>query len=73
MHQYLVYELPVWSITYVPLDAEQHKNGKYKDNDLHFINELVAQDNRILKLFVANPDEVFVLGAEGQMGLFRYG
>ena len=72
IHKYLVYELPVWSITYVPLDAQQYQNGKYRDQDLHFINELVAQDNRILMLFVANEEEVFIHGAKGQMGLFRY-
>lgn len=35
----------------------------------YFINELVAINNRILRLFGNNDDEVFVLGG-GQLSLF---
>ncbi|MBE0560621.1 MAG: hypothetical protein IH622_07335 [Ochrobactrum anthropi] len=47
-----------FTIVYVPSD----RASKYRDTDLCWINECGAVGNRILKLFEANTDEVFVLG-----------
>jgi hypothetical protein len=46
-----------FTIVYVPPD----RAAKYRDTDRHWINECVAVGNRILKLFEANTDEVFVV------------
>lgn len=46
-----------FTIVYVPSD----RASKYRDTDLCWINECVAVGNRILKLFEADTDEVFVL------------
>lgn len=46
-----------FTIVYVPPD----RVGEYRDTDRHWINECVAVGNRILKLFEANTDEVFVV------------
>ncbi|CCV16368.1 hypothetical protein [Mesorhizobium sp. STM 4661] len=43
-------------IIYVPAD----RAAKYRDSDLHWINECVAVGDLILMLFEANTDEVFV-------------
>lgn len=48
--------LPHFTIIYVPAD----RAAKYRDSDLHWINECVAVGDRILMLFEANTDEVFV-------------
>jgi len=62
-----------YSITYVDVDAPANKDGSYRENHHRYINELVAQNNRILKLYEANTDEVFIIGkAAGQMDLFRF-
>lgn len=46
-----------FTIVYVPSDrAEQHREA-----DRHWINECVAVAHRILMLFEANADEVFVV------------
>lgn len=55
--KHLVYGLPTYSICFV--DIEKY-GKKYRDYDYHYLSELVAQDNRILQLFVANKEEVFV-------------
>jgi hypothetical protein len=47
-----------FTIVYVPPD----RVTKYRDTDLCWINECVAVGNRIVKLFEANTDEVFVVG-----------
>ncbi|MBX3583253.1 MAG: hypothetical protein KF810_15290 [Rhizobiaceae bacterium] len=47
-----------FTIVYVPPDRAQ----KYRDSDRHWINECVAVGDRILMLFEANCDEVFVVG-----------
>ncbi len=47
-----------FTIVYVPPD----RGAKHRDTDLSWVNECVAVGNRILKLFEANTDEVFVLG-----------
>lgn len=47
-----------FTIVYVPPD----RASKYRNTDRCWINECVAVGNRILKLFEANTDEVFVLG-----------
>ncbi len=47
-----------FTIVYVPSD----RASKYRDSDRSWINECVAIGNRILKLFEANTDEVFVVG-----------
>jgi hypothetical protein len=49
--------LSYFTIVYVPPD----RAAKYRDSNLHWINECVAVGNRILKLFEANTDEVFVV------------
>ncbi len=46
-----------FTIVYVPSD----RASKYRHSDRHWINECVAVGNRILKLFEANTDEVFVV------------
>lgn len=53
--------LPVYSITYTPLDAKRTKDGKPAKAALCWINELVAQNGKILKLFSNSSDEVFVI------------
>lgn len=47
-----------FTIVYVPPDRAE----KYRDTDRHWINECVAVGDRILMLFEANADEVFVVG-----------
>lgn len=47
-----------FTIVYVPPD----RTSKYRDTDRCWINECVAIGDRILKLFEANTDEVFVVG-----------
>lgn len=59
--RYLVYGLPTYTIIYVPLDAQPNKDGSYRDTVLRWINECVAQDGKILKLFEGNSDEVQVV------------
>jgi hypothetical protein len=54
-------ELISWSIVYVRPEAPQTKSGKFHERDYCYINELVAVGNRILKLYEANDDEVFVI------------
>lgn len=51
-----------WTITYVLKSAKQTKDGRFYDKD-HFcyLGEFVAVGSRVLKLYEANPDEVFVL------------
>ncbi|MGE0653333.1 MAG: hypothetical protein AB7P12_16555, partial [Alphaproteobacteria bacterium] len=46
-----------FTIVYVPPDRAQ----KYRETDRHWINECVAVGDRILMLFEANTDEVFVV------------
>ena len=48
--------LPHFTIVYVPDRA-----AKFRESDRHWINECVAVDDRILMLFEANTDEVFVV------------
>lgn len=58
--EYSVYGLPTFSITYCTPDSVCLK-GNYKDDEFMGINELVAQDGRILHLFEANKDEVLMI------------
>jgi hypothetical protein len=58
---YEVYGLTTFSIVYVP----KEKINKYRKSDYHYINELVAMDNRVLKLFEVNTDEVFLVKKKG--------
>jgi hypothetical protein len=46
-----------FTIVYVPPD----RVTKVRDSDRHRINECVAVDDRVLMLFEANTDEVFVV------------
>lgn len=46
-----------FTIVYVPPE----RAAKYRDTDRHWINECVAVGDRILMLFEANEDEVFVV------------
>ncbi|MGE0232442.1 MAG: hypothetical protein AB7O39_17215 [Flavobacteriaceae bacterium] len=46
-----------FTIVYVP----SNRAAKYRDSDRHWINECVAVGDRILMLFEANADEVFVV------------
>ena len=48
-----------FTIVYVPPD----RASKYRDSDRSWINECVAVGDRILKLFEANTDEVFVVSS----------
>ena len=54
--KYTVYGLPVYTITFVNVFEKTEKREV-----LGWINECVAQDGRILRLFEANNDEVFVV------------
>lgn len=47
--------LPYFTIVYVP-----DRTVKLRESDRHWINECVAVGDRILMLFEANTDEVFV-------------
>ena len=58
---YHAYGLTVWGITYYKTESERTKTGKIKGADMCWLNELVAQDGRILKLFEPNEDEVTVV------------
>ncbi len=49
-----------YSLTYVLVADYVAGKTKYHESKYHFLNELVAVDGRILKLFKANTDEVFV-------------
>ena len=57
--RYEVHGLPCYSIIYVPLDAKPFSNGRYRENDYCYLNELVAQDGRILHLYKTDESEVF--------------
>lgn len=46
-----------FTVVYVPPD----RATKYRDSDRYWINECVAVGDRILMLFEANTDEVFVV------------
>lgn len=46
-----------YTVIYVPSDSA----ATYRNADRHWINECVAMDGRILMLFEANTDEVFVV------------
>ena len=53
----------VYSLILSEPNAPRNKNGKLpKDYSYSFINEIVAQDGRLLMLFEANEDEVIVVG-----------
>ena len=45
-----------YTIIYVPPD----RYGVHSERDFHWLNEIVAVGGRLLKLFEANPDEVFI-------------
>lgn len=51
-------EYPHFTIVYVP----PHRYGRHAQRDLCWLNECVAVRGRILKLFEANTDEVFIEG-----------
>jgi cysteine synthase len=59
--EYTVYGLPVYTITFVDVEAKPFLDGHYARTALNWINECVAQDDRILMLFEANDDEVFIV------------
>lgn len=48
---------PHFTIVYVPPD----RFGRHRESDLHWINECVAVDGRILMLFENNDDEIVVV------------
>lgn len=49
-----------WTIVFVPPGARQNKSGTFPSTEHRWINEAVAYDGRILMLFEANKDEVFM-------------
>lgn len=53
-------EVVEWSLIYVGKDAVPNKDGTYRESNHCYLNELVAVGDRILHLFEANEDEVFV-------------
>ncbi len=59
VYRYEVCGLPAYSIKYVDPDGKHKKNGRY--GRLKSVNELVAQDGRILGLFYNNKAEVLVV------------
>ena len=60
------YGLPTWSLTLVPMGAKLNEKGDARENDKSWINELVAQDGRILHFFELNKHEVFIVDAKGK-------
>jgi hypothetical protein len=70
-HEY--YGLSTYSIIIVDPEIEPNQYGEYRESDEGYINEMVAQDNRILMLFESNKDEIFVVkkhSLAGQQSLF---
>jgi hypothetical protein len=61
VRRFEVYGLPEYSLTLVDLEAKPNKYGEYKENDLRWINECVAQDGRVLMLFEANDEEILLV------------
>jgi len=53
--------IPSWSLVVIDPKTKPFKNGRYKENDYSYINELVAQDGKIHGLFYANGEEVNIL------------
>jgi hypothetical protein len=56
-----------FTIVYVPPD----RAAKHRDADRHWINECVSAGDRILKLFEANTDEVFIVDRARTAGPLR--
>lgn len=50
-----------WSLIYVPEGCRQTKAGRFFESDYCYINELVAWEGRIKKLFADDEDEVFLV------------
>lgn len=61
VRRFLVYGLPTFSLTLVDEDVKPNRYGEYREDNCGWINDCVAQDGRILRLFEANDDEVFVV------------
>lgn len=57
-------ELTCWTIVFVYDGKKIFKNGKFRETDKGWLNELVAYQGRLLHLFENNDDEVFVIGPE---------
>ena len=53
--------IPSSSLVVIDPKTKPFKNGRYKENDYSYINELVAQDGKIHGLFYANGEEVNIL------------
>jgi hypothetical protein len=60
--------LRCWSINYIEKDRDRGPDIRHHPSATCYINELVAVGGRLLKLFEANPDEVFVVARDGQAG-----
>jgi hypothetical protein len=56
--------IPAWGIIGVDPKTKPFKNGNYKENDFHYINDLVSQDGKIHGLFCVSDEEVNVLKKE---------
>lgn len=54
-------ELTIWSIIYVRPGSPQTKSGKFNERDYCYLNELVAVGDRVLCLYEANDDEIFLV------------
>lgn len=60
--EYKTYGLSTFSLSLADIDAKKTVEGYYRRKDCEAgINECVAQDNKILMLFYANKDEVFII------------
>ncbi|GAI67152.1 unnamed protein product [marine sediment metagenome] len=60
--KYKVYGLPVYSLVLSRPNDKRNADGKLpKDYGYYYLNELVAQDNKILCLFKNNKDEVSIV------------
>lgn len=53
-------EVSIWSLVYIRPGSRQTKAGKFSESDYRYINEIVAVGNRLLKLYEANEEEIFV-------------
>ena len=72
VNKYSIYGLPVFTIVYVDLSAKPKKDGSYREVDMRWLNECVAQDGRVLFLFEADKEEVFVVRKAPQHNLEYY-
>ena len=60
INEHIIYGLKTISLVCSLPDAKRRKDGQMMGEPDGWLNEIVAMDGRLLKLFKANEDEVFV-------------